>query len=322
MAFTPFPSAALEEICLWSASPLFVARQEQASSANSRLHGFLRATTGRKKRAEAHPGTFQFSRKKSELHLSERIEIFELVAFNFRMAGPHLTWLELLIRLGSALLLGAVIGAERQWRQRTAGLRTYSLVSVGAALFVLLAALIGSREEASRIAAQVVSGVGFLGAGVLMRTGLTVHGLNTASTIWCSAAVGVLAGNGFYAAALLGTIFVLIINIFLRSVAEWVGRHSKDKAESAIQYGIQVVCRGRQESRVRTLLIQLLAGSSLTLHQVESAVGKDDLHTVISATLTAVDRNDAQIEQITSRLSLERDVTGVSWQALPPTTIE
>jgi putative Mg2+ transporter-C (MgtC) family protein len=82
------------------------------------------------------------------------------------------------------------------------------------------------------------------------------------------------------------------------------------------------VCRGRQESRVRTLLIQLLAGSSLTLHEVESAVGKDDLHTVISATLTAVDRNDAQIEQITSRLSLERDVTGVSWQALPPTTIE
>jgi len=238
------------------------------------------------------------------------------------MAGPHFTWLELLIRLGSALLLGAVIGAERQWRQRTAGLRTYSLVSIGAALFVLLAALTGIREEGTRIAAQVISGVGFLGAGVLMRTGLTVHGLNTASTIWCSAAVGVLAGSGFYAAAFLGTIFVLIINIFLRPLADWVGRHSKNKTEQAIQYSIQLVCRDRQESRVRTLLIQLITSSPLILQEVESAVGNEDKHTVIKATLTAADRNDAQIEQITSRLSLERDVIGVSWQALPTTNAE
>ena len=238
------------------------------------------------------------------------------------MVGPHFTWLELLIRLGSACLLGALIGAERQWRQRTAGLRTYSLVAIGAALFVLLAPLTGVREEATRVAAQVVSGVGFLGAGVLMRTGLTVHGLNTASTIWCSAAVGVLAGSGYYAAASLGTIFVLIINIFLRPVADWVGRHSKDKGERVIQYGIQLICRDRQESRVRTLLIQLLTGSSLTLHEIESAVGKDDKHTVIKATLSATERDDAKIEQITSRLSLERDVVGVSWQALPGTSGE
>jgi putative Mg2+ transporter-C (MgtC) family protein len=238
------------------------------------------------------------------------------------MAGPHFTWLELVIRLGSAFLLGAVIGAERQWRQRTAGLRTYSLVAIGAALFVLLAPLTGVREEATRVAAQVVSGVGFLGAGVLMRTGLTVHGLNTASTIWCSAAVGVLAGSGFYAAALLGTVFVLMINIFLRPVADWVGRHSKDKGERAIQYSILLTCRDRQESRVRTLLIQLLTSSSLFLHEVESAVGKDDKHKAIKAILSATDRDDTKIEQITSRLSLERDVVGVSWQVLPSTSGE
>jgi putative Mg2+ transporter-C (MgtC) family protein len=132
------------------------------------------------------------------------------------MAGPHFSCLELVIRLGSALVFGSVIGAERQWRQRTAGLRTYSLVSVGAALFVLLAPLTGVKGESTRVAAQVISGVGFLGAGVLMRTGLSVHGLNTASTIWCSAAIGVLSGSGFFAAAFLGTAFVLIINIFLR----------------------------------------------------------------------------------------------------------
>src|SRR4029077_500229 len=172
--------------------------------------------------------------------------------------------IELFVRLGIALVFGAVIGAERQWRQRTAGLRTYSLVSIGAALYILLGPLTGAEAEATRIAGQVVTGVGFLGAGVLMRTGLSVHGLNTASTIWCSAAVGVLAGSGFFAAAFLGTTFVLSINIFLRPLADWIGRHSKkETAEHAIQYSLQLVCRGRQESRVRTLLIQLLTVSPL-----------------------------------------------------------
>jgi putative Mg2+ transporter-C (MgtC) family protein len=225
------------------------------------------------------------------------------------MAGPHFSWLELVIRLGSALVFGSVIGAERQWRQRTAGLRTYSLVSVGAALFVLLAPLTGVQEESTRVAAQVISGVGFLGAGVLMRTGLSVHGLNTASTIWCSAAIGVLSGSGFFAAALLGTTFVLIINIFLRPLADWIGRH-------------QLVCRGRQESRVRTLLIQLLTLTPLTLHEVESVVGQDDKNTVIKASVSAAERNDAQVEQVTSRLSLEQDVVGISWKALPVATTE
>ena len=215
-----------------------------------------------------------------------------------------------------------MIGAERQWRQRTAGLRTYSLVSIGAALFVLLAPLTGVREE-SRIAAQVISGVGFLGAGVLMRTGLSVHGLNTASTIWCSAAVGILAGSGLFAAASLGTSFVLVINIFLRPLADWIARHSKkESAEHAVQYSIQLICRGRQEGRVRTLLIQLLTVSPLTLQEVESVVGQDEKNTVIKAILSTAERNDAQVEQITSRLSLERDVVGISWQALPSASNE
>ena len=106
-----------------------------------------------------------------------------------------------------------------------------------------------------------------------MRTGLSVHGLNTASTIWCSAAIGVLSGSGFFAAALLGTTFVLIINIFLRPLADWIGRHAKkETAEHTIEYSIQLVCRGRQESRVRTLLIQLLTLSPLTLQDRKSVV--------------------------------------------------
>jgi putative Mg2+ transporter-C (MgtC) family protein len=238
------------------------------------------------------------------------------------MAGPHFSWLELFVRLGCALVFGAAIGAERQYRQRTAGLRTYSLVAVGAALFILLAPLTGVQAEGTRIAAQVISGVGFLGAGVLMRTGLSVHGLNTASTIWCSAAVGVLAGSGFYAAAFLGTLFVLSINIFLRPLAHWVGRYSKDKGEHEVSYSFRLLCRNRQESRVRTLLIQLVGSSPLLLQEIESAVGTDDKLTVIKAVLSATERSDAQVEQIASRLTLERDIVGVSWNALPSTSVE
>src|ERR1700693_4318973 len=102
-------------------------------------------------------------------------------------------------RAAVALSLGALIGVERQWRQRMAGLRTNALVALGAALFELLAVQMSalSGVDPTRIAAYVVSGIGFLGAGVILRDGVSVRGINTAATIWCSAAVGVLAGAGY-----------------------------------------------------------------------------------------------------------------------------
>ncbi|XHR84827.1 MAG: MgtC/SapB family protein [Gloeotrichia echinulata GP01] len=121
-------------------------------------------------------------------------------------------WVNLLIPLGLALLLGAIIGLERQWRQRMAGLQTNTLVSVGAALFVMLSMHTG---EDTRIPAQIVSGIGFLGGGVILREGHGVRGLNTAATLWCAGAIGCLAGSGLYFAAIIGTAVVLMINIIL-----------------------------------------------------------------------------------------------------------
>src|SRR6478672_1946527 len=111
---------------------------------------------------------------------------------------------EMLLRLGAGIGLGTVIGLERQYRARLAGLRTNALVAVGATLFVLLSAhgfgglTTSGDADPTRVAAQIVSGIGFLGAGVIMRDGLNVRGLNTAATLWCSAAVGSLAGAGLY----------------------------------------------------------------------------------------------------------------------------
>jgi putative Mg2+ transporter-C (MgtC) family protein len=232
------------------------------------------------------------------------------------MSGARLTFAMFLLRLGSALAGGLLIGAERQWRMRTAGLRTHGLVAVGAALFVMLAPLVSTPEQYAHLAGQVISGVGFLGAGVLMRTGLTIHGLNTAGTIWCSAAVGVLAGSGAHAAAYAGTVAVLIINTMLRPLSDWLTRHGQASvSEHEVEYLLQVVCRNRQESAVRTLVIQLITASPLVMHENESVVGPDDRLTVIKARLSTAERADAQVEQVASRLSLERDVTGVSWQA-------
>lgn len=92
-------------------------------------------------------------------------------------------------------MLGAAVGIEQQWRQRMAGLRTNTLVSTGAALFVMLSVLIVGDSSPNRIVAQVVSGIGFFGAGVIMWDGHNVRGLNTAATLWCSAAIGTLAGD-------------------------------------------------------------------------------------------------------------------------------
>src|ERR1700674_4187548 len=116
-------------------------------------------------------------------------------------------WHHFAIRLGLALIFGASVGAERQWRQRMAGLRTNALVAAGAAMFVMLTALTTrAADDSFRIAGQVVSGIGFLGACVILRNGLNITGLNTAATLWCSAAIGTLAGYGFFGSPLPGGI--------------------------------------------------------------------------------------------------------------------
>jgi len=227
--------------------------------------------------------------------------------------------LEFSLRLGCALLCGIAIGVERQWRQRTAGLRTYTLVAVGSALFVMLAALTPSDSSPTRIAAQVVTGIGFLGAGVIMRSGLNVRGLNTASTIWCSSAVGVLAGSGYYWPALAGAVVVLGINTLLRPLVSLVDRQPLDPTEQEFKYSLQITCMGRQEVQLRTLLVQLTSVSPLVLHELESVVGKTQTHVVLRAILSSAERMDAQVEQIVSRLSLGKNVVGLNWQLLPST---
>ena len=123
--------------------------------------------------------------------------------------------LQALCALILALLLGTVIGLERQLRNHPAGLHTNALVCMGSAAYVLVSLLVTQDSSPLRIAAQVVSGVGFICAGVVWHEGATVRGLNTAATIWCTAAVGILAGLNFYLMAILATVVLLVANIVL-----------------------------------------------------------------------------------------------------------
>src|SRR5579872_1100573 len=127
----------------------------------------------------------------------------------------HLSENVYLLRFGEALALGVLIGLEREWRQRMAGLHTTALVAVGAALFTMIAPLIDGNIDQTRIAAQVVSGIGFLAGGVILRQGANVRGLTTAATLWATAAVGVLAGFGLFVESFVAGVAVLLANILL-----------------------------------------------------------------------------------------------------------
>jgi putative Mg2+ transporter-C (MgtC) family protein len=132
---------------------------------------------------------------------------------------------EFIFRLGAALLAGLAIGFERQWHHKTAGLRTNLLVATGAAVFVLLSIELKAVEssiDVTRIIAQVVTGVGFLGAGIIFREGNNVHGLISAATIWCSAAIGCMAASGFFMETLICTLTVIVVNSFLSPLDEWL----------------------------------------------------------------------------------------------------
>src|SRR5271170_5261442 len=128
--------------------------------------------------------------------------------------------LDSLVSLVTAFGFGGLIGFERQYRQRTAGLRTNVLVAVGAAIFVDMANRLDGHSGAVRVVSYVVSGVGFLGAGVIMREQGNVRGLNTAATLWGSAAVGACAGADLILEAVMGTIFVLMANTLLRPIVD------------------------------------------------------------------------------------------------------
>ena len=225
-----------------------------------------------------------------------------------------MTWIQFIIRLALAQFLGAAIGVERQWHQRMAGLRTNALVSTGAAMFVMLGSMIPGESSPTRVVSYVVSGIGFLGGGVILREGFTVRGLNTAATLWCAAAVGCLAGWGFLPEASIGAAAIISANVFLRPLAMKINRQPLQNTEVETHYTCLVVCRVEDEAHVRTLLLYGVNNAAMTLQALDSEDVDGNNRVRVQANLIMADRNDALLEQVISRLSLEPGVSAVSWK--------
>jgi putative Mg2+ transporter-C (MgtC) family protein len=229
-----------------------------------------------------------------------------------------MTLLDFVLRLCAAFLCGALIGLERQFHQHTAGLRTGALVSAGGAIFVLVAGLTPGDTSPLKIAPQIVTGVGFLCAGVIMRDGLNVRGLNTAGTLWCACGIGILAGSGYYLPAFAGTSIVVAANMILRPIANYITLHTRNSQETLVRYTVWVTCLGQQENHIRSLLLQEIAGGALRLQALQSSKDARDPERVdVCAHLQCDSHQDSLVEQVVARMSLEDGVASVRWEVVP-----
>ena len=227
-----------------------------------------------------------------------------------------LTTLEFTTRLGVGLGCGALIGIERQWRARMAGLRTIALVAAGATLFVLYSTMDGNANS-TQVAAYVVSGIGFLGGGVILRDGFNVRGLNTAATLWCAAAVGVLSASGHLAFAGIATGTVLAVHVLGRPLGRLIDHDNPiEEDEDLRPYRLHITCRPKNEPHIRALIVQNTGSSDVILRGVETTRAAAGTETRLSASLLLDGDAATRLENLVARLSLEPGIQAVHWHSV------
>ncbi len=221
---------------------------------------------------------------------------------------------EFVARLAVGLGCGALIGLERQWRARMAGLRTNALVAAGATLFVLYA-VAADDPSPTRVASYVVSGVGFLGGGVILREGFNVRGLNTAATLWCSAAVGVLAAAGHLVFAAIATGAVVGTHLLFRPLGRFIDRDNHiEEDEGQSPYRVQVICRPKAEKYARARIVQHTSSNDLVLRGIHTGRAADG-NIALTAYLLVDGRAPDRLERLVAELSLQPGVYAVHWHA-------
>lgn len=211
------------------------------------------------------------------------------------------------IRILACFVLSTIIGIERQYRHKLVGLRTNVLVSLGAFMFMCVSFGIHTSDE-TRIAAQVVSGIGFLGAGVILRDGNKIKGLNTAATLWCVAAIGVLTACGMIVEASTCTFLVLLSNILLRYIAQKIMNRIKQKQKESCL--IKISCNKSQDLNIRTLLTKIIAKNDLFLENLERTERtQDEVKLIIKISTSRLDI----VQEIINKISCEKGINAISW---------
>lgn len=224
-----------------------------------------------------------------------------------KLKGGKMDTKTFLIRILACFILSIAIGIERQYRHRMVGLRTNVLVSLGAFMFMCISFWVYTTDE-TRIAAQIVSGIGFLGAGVILRDGSKIKGLNTAATLWCVAAIGVLTASGMLFEATIGTILVLASNILLRYLSHRI--MDKLKLNQKEKCTVEISCKKESEIVIRTALSKIIGRNNLNLIKLEKEqITQDEvkLKAIIITTRPMI------VEDIVNNISANPDVYSISW---------
>ncbi len=221
-------------------------------------------------------------------------------------------YLHTTVAYATSFVLGTLIGLERQWRQRSAGLRTNVLVAVGAAAFTDLGIRLLAADGATRIISYVISGIGFLGAGVILKDGTNIRGLNTAATLWCSAAVGTLAGSGLPAEATTFAGFVLAGNTLLRPLVNWVNRRPINTDVTEAKYMVHAICHPRDVSEVRDLLDSELDRASYPIRAVETLSDNDEQVELVAVLVPSM-AVDAELDEVVAALESSSLILSSTW---------
>lgn len=222
------------------------------------------------------------------------------------------------VRLMIALALGVCIGAERQWRQRAAGLRTNTLVCLGAATFVDLG--LSVAPNTTQVIAYVVSGVGFLGAGAIMKDGANVRGLNTAATLWCSAAVGACVGAGELLDAVFVTALLIGINSGLRPLSRYIDQRSLAALNPHVLYRLRMLFEEGHEPEAEQALTKGVEYHSLVLTTLRTEKNDETRTVLFQALLESHAGDNAALQELASELRRlpwveSVDVTGTDPEA-------
>jgi len=210
--------------------------------------------------------------------------------------------------LFAALALGTIVGLERQLRNRHTGMTTHALVALGA--------LIDSSSDV-RMGGQVATGIGFLGAGLIMRDGGSVRGLSTAATVWATGAIGMLAGYGFVLEAAESTAFILLANVLLPRVGLYIESASPTHVADERYYAIEVRCNARDEALLRSQIIQSAASQKLRLHSLESR-SRDEGHVEVEAIVSGAGPDDQRVEELVGQFSLLPHILLSRWTSTTP----
>ena len=217
-------------------------------------------------------------------------------------------YIEFVIRISLCFILGSLIGLERQYRRKIAGIRTITLVSLGAFLFVTISTL-SKTSDMTRIAAQVVSGIGFLGAGVILRDGINIRGLNTAATLWCSAAVGALTALGLLVEATIGVAYILSANIFLRFISRKLLRKTIHTQKT--NYNFTILCFEEKEKELKNILAQKLKLNQIIIKSFTNK--KLDNNIQLDIEFDAEKSFSNEINTLINKLCLEEGIISVKY---------